>query len=73
MKKWRKLTTLGELPRNKTFLLFDENFESGIGVYEAMMFDSGTMGCPATTEDYKIEDFSHWRPMIKLPKKKEGK
>jgi len=70
MSKWKRLKSFDVLPRNKTFLVFDENFESGIGVYEAMMFDDGTMGCPATAEDYKLEDFSHWRPMIKLPKKR---
>jgi len=65
--KWKKLKSLDELPRDRSFLLYDAKASSGLVIYEAMIFDDGTMGCPATTEKYNLEDFSHWRPMIKLP------
>ncbi len=71
--KWRKLESLDELPRKGLFLLYDDKESSGLSIYEAMIFEDGTMGCPATCDEYKLEDFSHWRPMIKLPKKEECK
>lgn len=57
---WKKLTSINELPKNKSFLLWDEKITSGLRVYEAMVFDGGTLGCPATCDDYNIKDFSHW-------------
>lgn len=69
--KWKKLKSLKGLPKDKPFLLYDDRVTSGVHIYEAMMFDSKTMGCPATCEDYDVKDFSHWRPMVKLPKERK--
>jgi len=69
--KWKKLKSLKGLPKDKSFLLYDDKVTFGVQIYEAMMFDGKTMGCPATHEVYELKDFSHWRPMIKLPKERK--
>lgn len=66
--KWKRITEGTRFPYDKTFILFDDKFTSGLGIYEAMVFEDGNLGCPATLELFDPKDFSHWRPMIKLPK-----
>lgn len=60
MFNWKKINSLSDLPREGTFLLWDKTCESGISVYEAMIFNDGTIGCPATCEKFNLKDFSHW-------------
>lgn len=72
-KKWRRIDpkknwTQNGVPKDVSFLLYDAKCSSGLSVYEALLFDDGSVQCPATFEDFKVEEFSHWRPMIKLPK-----
>ena len=64
---WIPLVTLSQLPQGENFLLYDKKATSGLCIYEAMKFDNGQIGCPATTEEFHVADFSHWRPMIELP------
>lgn len=73
--KWRKLnhdqTWAANIPmseyKGKTFLLYDKTGFGGIFITEAIMGDDGFVICPSGADDFRIQDFSHWRPMIKLP------
>lgn len=65
--KWKKIKKINKFPINRSFILYDKKAESGLHIYEAMLFDDGSIGCPATFEIYDLNDFSHWREMIKLP------
>lgn len=73
---WIKITkdTLRTLPKDRTFLIWDSNATSGVSVYEAMIFNEDTptptVGCPASTEDFNLEEFSHWAEII--PPKSEA-
>lgn len=68
---WKKLNSIDELPRDRTFLLWDSKCESGISIYEAMIFDDGTIGDPAVFEKFEVKDFSHWCEIVG-PDEKQG-
>jgi len=57
---WKKLNSIKDLPKDRTFLLWDDKATSGLRVYEAMLYDDETIGCPANHESFDIKEFSHW-------------
>ena len=71
--KWKKLKSFDDLPKKKSFLIWDKNATSGIWVYEALI-DGNEAFCPAShTPLFKRGDFdtfSHWCK-IKRPKGKK--
>lgn len=75
MKKWHKIDPSKSwlengIPTNSTFILYDDRRTSGLSIYEALYFkEDNVVQCPAIFEEYFINDFSHWRHMIKLPRK----
>ena len=70
---WKPITDKTVFPKDRTFILYDEKTTSGLCIYEAMAFDDGSLGCPATFkmyDPYNPKDFSHWSELPKLPKRK---
>lgn len=61
---WKKITSDTKFPKDKAFLLYDSHMTSGTAVYEAMVFDDGTIGCTSSTETFNINEFSHWCDII---------
>ena len=75
---WIKLTDIKDLPKDRSFLLWDNHKTSGIAVYEAVIFidsnnaENNKAGCPATGEYYNVEEFSHWCEIVGPDETKYG-